>query len=120
MANYEQKFGGHVAHTLTAGAPITGGQVLKLAGANTVAPCTAGADYVGIAGHDAAKGQPVTVHFHTVGEVTVADAVKAGNRVKTGADGKAAKAANASDAGAFGIALTDGEPNATALIRAGI
>lgn len=49
--------------TFTAGAQITGGQVLVFSAADTVIPA-AGASlaFAGIAGHDAASGALVTVH----------------------------------------------------------
>lgn len=54
---------GHVVSlTYTAGAAITGGQVLVFSAADTVIPA-AGASlaFAGVAAHDAASGAPVTV-----------------------------------------------------------
>jgi hypothetical protein len=66
MADYAPVSGADVAGviTCTAGAPITGGQLLAYTGTpDTVSP-TAGATqaFAGVAGHDAATGAPVTVH----------------------------------------------------------
>lgn len=120
MPQFDQKYGGHVAITMTAGKDVKGGQVLKMTEDNTVEPCTAGAAYVGIAGNDVPKGGLVTVHYHVVGSVTMGDAVRPGEYVKTGADGKAVKAASASEAGTFGVCLAGGTTTKPALIRAGI
>ena len=118
MAEFDQKYGGHVKITQTAGATLTGGQIVKLTGDNTVSPGTAGAPFAGIAGHDAKQGEPVVVHFLTVGFVVAAEKVVAGDYVKSGADGKAAKSANKADA--CGLVLAGAEANAKALIRFGI
>src|SRR4249919_4199546 len=62
MADYTPVYGKPQAMTMTAGATITGGQVLKLSAADTVQPADANAPtYVGVAAHDAASGAPVTV-----------------------------------------------------------
>jgi uncharacterized protein DUF2190 len=65
MADYAPVNGADLAEalTFTAGAPITGGQVLVFSAADTVIPA-AGASlaFAGVAGHDAASGAPVTVH----------------------------------------------------------
>jgi hypothetical protein len=65
MADYAPVSGGDQGETFTytAGAAITGGQVLYFTAADTVTP-TIGASLAiaGIAGHDAASGAPVTVH----------------------------------------------------------
>jgi hypothetical protein len=64
VADYAPALGGSAdALTYTAGAAITGGQLLAFTGVDTVAP-TAGATlaFAGVAGHDAATGQPVTVY----------------------------------------------------------
>lgn len=120
MPNYNQKFGGHTAITMTAGAKITGGQALKMSNDNTVEPCTAGAVFAGIAGQDAEKGSLVTVHYSTVGFLEMTDAVRAGEYVKTAAAGKGAKAAAANEAGVFGLCLAAGSSTAPALVRMGI
>jgi len=54
---------GHQPLTYTAGAPVTGGQLLAFTGPDTVAPTSGPTLAVaGVAGHDAAAGAPVTVH----------------------------------------------------------
>ena len=62
MADYTALFGKRQHLTYTAGAAITGGQVLVYSAADTVIP-SAGAStaFAGVAGHDAASGSPVTV-----------------------------------------------------------
>jgi hypothetical protein len=62
VADYAPVYGRPKAMTLTAGAAISGGQVLKFSAADTVVPadlnCT---NYAGVAAHDAASGALVTV-----------------------------------------------------------
>ena len=62
MADYTPVYGRPKAMSLTAGAAITGGQVLKFSAVDTVVPadlnCT---NYAGVAAHDAASGAQVTV-----------------------------------------------------------
>jgi hypothetical protein len=63
VADYTPVLGGSGEPlTCTAGAAITGGQLLAFTAADTVAP-TSGPTlaFAGIAGHDAASGQPVSV-----------------------------------------------------------
>ncbi len=52
---------GAVPFTSQASATITGGQLVTASGDNTVAPSTTGDHSVGVAAHDAASGQKVTV-----------------------------------------------------------
>ena len=120
MSEFKQKWAGHVAHGLTAGAAIKGGQALKISKDNTVVTATAGSTFIGVAGHDAEAGQMVTVLYGAIGELACAGNVAAGDVVKTGADGKAVKATNRAEAGAFGIALTAGTDSKPALIRTGV
>ena len=63
MADYTPVFtGGQAPITYTAGAAITGGQIVFVSGVKTVTP-TAGANglAVGVAAHDVASGGTVTV-----------------------------------------------------------
>lgn len=81
--------------TQTAGAAITGGQLLIQSGDNQVSPSTASSlAVVGIAAHDAASGARVTVYgLDSIHETVVDTAgdVLAGNPVMAGASGKIAK-----------------------------
>lgn len=62
MADYTPVYGRPKTVTLTAGAAITGGQVLSFSAADTVVPAALNAaNYAGVAAHDAASGSPVTV-----------------------------------------------------------
>ncbi len=62
MADYAPVYGRPKSMTLTAGATITGGQVLSFSAADTVVPAALNAaNYAGVAAHDAASGAPVTV-----------------------------------------------------------
>lgn len=73
--------------TQTASAAITGGQTLMNSGNNTVAPAgAASTKYVGVAGHDAANGAPVTVltGVGMVHETVAQGAITAGDLLKVG------------------------------------
>lgn len=48
--------------TRTASATIVGGQLVTASGNGTVAPSTTGDHSIGVAGHDAANGAPVTCY----------------------------------------------------------
>lgn len=62
MPDYAPVYGRPKAVSLTAGATITGGQVLSFSAADTVVPAAVNAaNYAGVAAHDAASGAPVTV-----------------------------------------------------------
>lgn len=106
MADYLPKIDAAKPFTAVASAAITGGRVLIVSGADTVSH--AGADalavtLIGIAGFDAAIGEPVTVFpLHGVHKLTAGAAVAAGATVGTLAAGKV------DDAGTnrFGVALT--------------
>jgi hypothetical protein len=62
MPDYTPVYGRPQQFTLTAGAAITGGQLLSYSAADTVIPAPVNAaNYAGVAGHDAASGAPITV-----------------------------------------------------------
>jgi hypothetical protein len=62
MGDYTAVRGKPTSLTYTAGAAITGGQVLYFSAADTVTPTAAATLAIaGVAGHDAASGAPVTV-----------------------------------------------------------
>lgn len=64
--------------TLTAGAVITGGQLLTISASNTVVPSTTGDHSVGVALHDAPSGGRVSVALisgASVHEITIQGAV---------------------------------------------
>lgn len=62
MADYEATYGRPQHLQATAGAAITGGQVLVYSAADTVIPAAgASSAFAGVAGHDAANGAPVTI-----------------------------------------------------------
>lgn len=91
MADYSPVYsGGSVPITMTAGATITGGQLVFVSGVSTVSP-TAGANgaTIGVAAHDAASAAKVTV-WPLVGPVheTVTPAgVTAGNALTSSTSG---------------------------------
>lgn len=93
MPDYAPVNGGDQAEALTwtAGAAVTGGQVLVFSAADTVIPAAGAAlNIAGVAGHDAASGSPVTVHCGAglVHETqTTAAAVAAGALIQSAAAG---------------------------------
>ena len=91
MADYAPVLGRPKTVTMTAGATITGGQVLVFSAADTVSPSAVNpANYAGIAAHDAASGAPVTVMMGSgvVHETPTAAGVTAGALVYGGATGQ--------------------------------
>ncbi len=63
MPDYTPAYGRPATLTYTAGAAITGGQVLKFTAPDTVAPADLNClNYAGVAAHDAAPGALVTVY----------------------------------------------------------
>lgn len=68
------------AFTRQASATITGGQLVGVSGSGTVAPTSANqASWVGVAGHDAANGDQVTVFTEGVQRIVASGAVTAGD-----------------------------------------
>lgn len=95
---------------LTASADITGGQVVYVSGANTVAPTsTATSAWIGVAGHDALNGKQVVVYTSGVHQVPASGAIAAGALVIPAAAGAVADQSTpsaANDVQVVGIALS--------------
>jgi hypothetical protein len=91
VADYTPVYGKPQSLTYTAGAAITGGQLLYFSAADTVSPGTASATggFAGVAGHDAASGAQITVLAGAglVHETPAGTAVTAGAPVYMGAAG---------------------------------
>lgn len=89
MADYLPKFEG--PFTLPASATVTGGRLVEVSGAGTVAPGTDdSAKVAGVAGFDVASGEGVTI-FPLPGVVhylVASGGITAGARVACDADGK--------------------------------
>lgn len=103
MAVYLPKYVPGQAITLIAAAKITGGTLVEVSAAGSVAP--AGADsakVVGVAGFDAEVGDAVTVYRGGVQRLTAAGAIPAGAQVAAAAGGKAI----ATGTNKIGVALT--------------
>jgi hypothetical protein len=91
VADYEPTYGKPQSVTLTAGAAITGGQLVAVTADNTVSPTGAGpANFAGVAGHDAATGAPVTIYGGSglVHETAITSGVASGALVYAGAAGQ--------------------------------
>ncbi|TFC30105.1 DUF2190 family protein [Cryobacterium sp. MDB1-18-2] len=88
MTDYLPKFKPGEAVTFTASAAVTGGRLVVVTGSRTVGP--AGVDspaIVGVAGFDAAIGEPVTVYIGGIQRLTAAGAIVVGARVASAAAG---------------------------------
>lgn len=73
----------------TAGGTITGGQLVQLSGNRTVIACTATTHPLGVALHDAASGEVVSVATEGVWPVKASGAVAAGDILVSAAAGAA-------------------------------
>lgn len=115
MADYLPKFKPGEAITRTASAAITGGQLVIVSGSGTVAPSTAAsAAWLGVAAHDAAIGDPVTIFKDGVQRPLASAAITAGDIVVAAAAGRVATNAAPGAGQQVGIALstqtTAGQP----------
>jgi hypothetical protein len=91
VSDYAPSYGRTKTMTFTAGATITGGQLVAMSAADTVSPTAVNpTNYIGIAGHDAATGAPVTVHMGAgvVHETAIATAATAAALLYPGAAGQ--------------------------------
>lgn len=108
VADYEPVYGRPKSATFTAGAGITGGQLLAFTGPDTVSPTAAGpANFAGVAGHDAASGAQVTVYMGAglIHETPITAGVAAGTLLYAGASGQVTGTAGANyGAVAVGVA----------------
>jgi hypothetical protein len=96
MAQYAPNFFPAFQRTYTAGAAITGGQLVYISAANTVSPTTgAGTVGIGVAEYDAASGANVTV-LQCVGEhlLIASGSISAGDKVISAAGGQVATIAS--------------------------
>jgi len=91
MAEYLPVFKPGQAITLKASAAVTAGQLVAVTGAGTVGPAGANAaNWVGVAGFDAAINDNVTIYAAGVHSVTASGTVTAGDVVTPGAAGTVA------------------------------
>ena len=113
MAQYLPLFRPGQTVTFDVTAAVTGGHPVEVGSADrSVAPAAAGTQkYVGVAGHDAAVGDKVTVEVgNPIHELIASGAVTRGTRVETAGAGKVR---TLTTGGAVGLALTsaaDGAP----------
>lgn len=111
---------GH-AVTRKASAAITGGQLVAVTGDGTVGPTSAAtAAFFGVAGHDAANGDDVTIHKGGVQRLVASGAIDDGDIVVAAAAGKVANNDTPGAGQQVGIALTtaaDGETVEVDMVR---
>lgn len=106
------------AVTLKASGSITGGRVVAVSGSGTVA--TAGADsatWVGVAAHDAATNDNLTIWCGGTQECVAAGAITAGDAIECAASGAVATAASATALTYVGVALTTAADGAKVRVR---
>lgn len=116
MAEYLPLFTPGQAVTFTASAAVTGGQLVEVTGDRAVAPAAADSpSVVGVAGYDAAAGDPVTVFAGGVQQLVASGAIAAGDRVAAAADGAVATLGVATNP--VGTALTAAADGATVQIK---
>lgn len=108
MPDYTPAGGSPAALTFTAGAAISGGQLVALSVADTVVPAAAAAGDIGVAGSDAVAGERLTVlcGAGVLHETPSAAAIPVGTQVGPGAGGLLA-------AGTLGLAVRASDPAAT-------
>lgn len=96
------------AYTRTASAAITAGQLVRVSGSGTVAPTSAAsADWLGVAGNDAAIGDLVVVYSEGIQRVACTAAITAGANVEGGAAGQVTSHTNGTaDYNIVGLAMT--------------
>lgn len=106
MADYLPKFEAAKPITLTASAAVTGGRLVIVSGAGTVAhSADDSANVIGVAGFDAVQNGQVTVYpRHGVHRLTASGAISAGARVVANAAGKVQTIASKTNP--IGTALT--------------
>lgn len=108
MSDYTPKFkGGTPPITKIASAAITGGQVVVLTAATTVAPSAAAdAKWFGVAAHDAAIGQEVSIYKGGVQRPLAGGTIAVGDIVVTGAAGVVVTNAAPGAGQQVGVAVT--------------
>jgi hypothetical protein len=107
MPDYTPVYGRPKQMTFTAGAAITGGQVLSVSAADTVVPAALNAaNYAGVAAHDAAAGAQVTVFMGAgvIHETLATAATAAGALVFAGSATAGQLGAASTGYGAIGVA----------------
>lgn len=110
MAEYVPLFTPGSAVTYTAQSDVIGGRLVDIVGDRAVAHAAADSTKtVGVAGFDAAAGDPVTVYSGGVQRPTAAAAIDAGDRVYAAAGGKV----SAEGTNPIGLALTAAAAGAT-------
>lgn len=108
MADYVPVFKPGADITMTAGAAITGGELVVVSAANTVIKSAgANAAWLGVATQDVASGEKVAVTCGGVQELTAGGAIAAGANVISAAAGKVVTIGSETNYGrVVGTALT--------------
>lgn len=119
MPDYVEVFKAGDDVTFTAGAAITGGQLLAVTGVNIVAPTSGATDaWIAVAVQDAVTGSLVGTTAGGVQELTCATGVTAGQTVVPAAGGAVAPlGAGTNYAQVVGLALTTAVAGAKARVK---
>lgn len=118
MGDYVPVFDDGDDLTMTAGAAITGGQLVYVSGSKAVTPTAAAtAAWLGVALFDAASGAPVTVTSAGVQELTAAATIAPGDVLMAAAGGQVTPFTGTTYSQVVGIALTGGAANAKVRVR---
>lgn len=118
---YAPKYAPGESITRTASATITEGQMVVVSGSGTVAPSGANsAAWLGVAAHDAANGDKVTIRAGGVQRPIASGAITAGDLVATATTGRVATNAAPGAGVQVGVALNtvaDGAAVDVAMVR---
>lgn len=109
--------GDHITFTVDEALGVTGGQMVTTTGDRVVSAAGAGDTPTGVALHDAADGEIVTVASEGTWPLTASGAVAAGDLVITGAAGKVATDNTPALEAFVGIALEDIADTATGPVQ---
>jgi len=114
MAEYLPLHDDGDSFTRVASASITGGQLVRVSGSNTVAPVSAAsADWLGVAAFDANSGDNVTIYCGGVQRPVASGAVTAGDVLVGAASGQVTTNATPGAGQQVAIALTTVASGAT-------
>lgn len=119
MADYAPLYDEGDEFTLTASAPIVGGQLCRITGSGTVGPAVAATpDWCGVAAQDVGTGARVMLFAHGIQWLTATGAITAGQTVEAAAAGTVAPHTNGTaDANIVGLALTSAANGAAVQVK---
>lgn len=119
MSTYAPNYFPSSKRSFTAGAAVTGGQLLYISAANTVSPTSAATpSWIGVAENDAASGGVVTVYCEGEHLLTASGSISAGDPVIPAAAGAVATiSTDTTYTHVVGVALTAATNGNTVTVR---